>query len=289
MKKTLALLFIIFGLTTARCQEEIHKEYLGDNFSLEGTLTAFKKATSLEQFERLLNNRNSNINNLDLNNDGAIDYINVADIKNGDSHVLVLSTFLNETDKQDIATISLDRTGDAEALLQIEGDLDLYAANTILEPTEEKETLQESTGGPNIPTIEVESLLVNVWAWPCVHYIYGTRYVVWVSPYRWNYYPHRWNPWRPFAYTLFYIRCAPYRMMFHTVATRRNVAAKTTYLYNRHSSTLLLNNSRGNSIFNKKINVRNSKVIPARRILTRTIPVRKGILSGLGIKRTGRR
>jgi hypothetical protein len=289
MRKILSLLFIIFGLTASWCQEQMHTEYLGDNFSLEGALTVFKKATSLEQFERLLNNRNSNVNNLDLNNDGAIDYINVADIKNGDSHVLVLSTFLNETEKQDIAILSLDRTGDAEALLQIEGDIDLYADNSIVEPTEEKETLQESTGGPKTPTIEVQSLLVNVWTWPCVHYIYGTRYVVWVSPYRWNYYPHRWNPWRPFAYNLFSIRCAPHRMMFHTVGIRRNVAAKTTYLSNRHSSTLLLTNSRGNTIFNKKINTRKIKVLPARRIPIRTIPVRKGILSGLGIKRAGRR
>jgi len=181
MRKYFSTLFIIFGLSTTWCQEVPSLEYPGDNFSLAGALTAFKKATSLEQFERLLNNRNSYVSNLDLNNDGAIDYINVEDIKNGNSHVLVLSTFLNEIEKQDIATLSIDKIGEAEAVVQIEGDPDLYAANNVLEPTEEIEILPVHTKGPNMLAVEVKSVLLNVWTWPCIQFIYGASYQVWVS------------------------------------------------------------------------------------------------------------
>jgi len=121
----------------------------------------------------------NNVNNLGLNDDGEIDYISVDDIKNGNTHIIVLSTYLLETEKQDIATISIEKTGEEQAFLQIEGDSNLYAKNTIIEPIEEKETLKDAKdGGPTTPIIEVQSLIVNAWFWPCVSYIYAPHYVI---------------------------------------------------------------------------------------------------------------
>ncbi len=51
----------------------------GDNFSLEGALTMFQKASSPEEFEKMLNTENNHVNNLDLNGDGQIDYVRVID------------------------------------------------------------------------------------------------------------------------------------------------------------------------------------------------------------------
>ena len=51
----------------------------GDNFSLEGALELFKQAESPEHFEELLNKEDHQVNNLDLNEDGDIDYIRVID------------------------------------------------------------------------------------------------------------------------------------------------------------------------------------------------------------------
>ena len=47
----------------------------GDNFSLEAAIELFKKSTSPEDFEKRLNTENNDVNNLDLNEDGEIDYI----------------------------------------------------------------------------------------------------------------------------------------------------------------------------------------------------------------------
>ena len=46
---------------------------LGDNFSLEGALDVLKNASTLENFEKQLNNKDSDVNNLDLNDDGDIE------------------------------------------------------------------------------------------------------------------------------------------------------------------------------------------------------------------------
>mgnify|MGYP000992133762 CR=1 FL=1 len=59
----------------------------------------FKKSSSIEEFEKLINTEESNVNNLDLNEDGEIDYINVESIKEGDTHVLILSSYLNEKEE----------------------------------------------------------------------------------------------------------------------------------------------------------------------------------------------
>ncbi len=240
MKKQLSLLLVVLGMATAFSQVDNRPVNTGDDFSLEGALAMFKKANSLEEFEKLLNEENNNVNNLDLNNDDDIDYIVVEDIKEGDSHIIVLSTYLNEKEKQDIATIGIEKTGENQALLQIEGDTDLYPENTIIEPT------------------------VNVWLWPSVRFLYGPRYVVWVSPYRWGYYPRWWRPWRPIAHPVFYAHCAPHRVYYRPVASRRVVVARRAYAPRRHSSTLVVHNRRGTTVVHK--NRRGSvKVVKTRR------------------------
>ena len=172
MKKSLSLLLVVLGITTAFSQEDNRPVNTGDDFSLEGALVLFKKATTLEEFEKLLNEENNNVNNLDLNNDDDIDYVTIEDIKDGDSHVIVLSTYLDEKEKQDIATISIEKTGENQAVLQIEGDNDLYPENTIIEPFEEKEILKSSKGGPNTFDIDTQIISVNVWLWPSVRFLY---------------------------------------------------------------------------------------------------------------------
>ena len=61
----------------------------GDHFSLMGALELFKQSKSLEAFEKSINQENSYINNLDLNQDGDIDYIRVEDHADQDVHAIV--------------------------------------------------------------------------------------------------------------------------------------------------------------------------------------------------------
>jgi hypothetical protein len=281
MKNTLSILVLLLGLGTVWCQESNQTPFLGENFSLEGALAMLKKANSLKQFERLINDRKNNVTNLDLNADGEIDYITVEDLKNEDTHVLVLSTLLNETEKQDVATISIEKTGESEVYLQIEGDAELYAANTIVEPTEEKETLQDAKGGPNTSNIIIQTMAVNVWSWPCIHYMYSPKYVIWVSPYRWNFRPNWWRPWRPFAFNVFFVKCAPHRLWFHSVGTRRMISAKKTYASIRHTSALVVRTKKGVTIAREITRGTRIKNIPNKRVRLNNTPIYRGLSNGV--------
>jgi len=276
MKNTLLLLTLVLGMSAAFAQEDTRPVNTGDNFSLEGALAMFKNATSLEAFEKLLNEESNNVNNLDLNDDGDIDYITVTDMKEGNSHVIVLSTFLANKEKQDIATIGIEKTGDATAVLQIEGDTDLYPANTIVEPIDEKEVIIKGSKGPSADEVEVQVVIVNVWLWPCVQFMYAPAYVVWVSPYYWGYYPRWWRPWRPWNHPVFYAHCAPHRLYYRPVTTRRVVVAHRAYTPNRHSSTLVVHNRRGTTVIhrNPRGGVRATTVprTPSRGIRNATTP-----------------
>ncbi|MBI3218585.1 MAG: hypothetical protein HYZ44_03670 [Bacteroidetes bacterium] len=199
----------------------------GDNFSLEGALELFKKSTSPEEFEKLLNTEDSNVNNLDLNGDGETDYINVIDQTKKGAHAFVLQVAVSETENQDIAVIELEKTGNDKAVAQIVGDEDMYGEQTIVEPTEEVVT--------NAGTSRTQ-VVVNVWAWPSVRYVYAPAYGVWASPYRWRNYPGWWRPWRPIRYRAFYAYRAPYRSQYVVVSTHRVVRAHRVYVPHRVTS-----------------------------------------------------
>lgn len=251
MKKITTALFVVLGMTLGFSQESEKPQFIGENFSLEGALAIFKESKSPEEFEKLINEEGNNVNNLDLNNDGSIDYISVDAIQKNEIHVLVLSTFLNEKEKQDIATIGIEKTGTEEAILQIEGDPELYAENTIAEPFETEDIIEKSKSGPDQPKISSTRIVVNVWFWPSVRFLYAPGYVVWVSPHRWGFYPRWWKPWRPSHHSIFHSRCAPHRVYYHRTSTHRVVVAQKTYSPRRHASTLVVKNRRGTTVIHK--------------------------------------
>lgn len=252
MKKTILLLLLLVTTATAFSQEDTHSANTGDDFSLEGALEMFKNSNSLEEFEKSLNQENNQVNNLDLNGDGQTDYINVEDIKENDSHIIIMSTYLNETEKQDIALIAIEKTSDGRAELQIEGDEDLFPKNTIIEPTsEEKGAVQQLKAESNVAVVSNAAPTINVWVWPSVRYLYAPGYVVWVSPYRWRAYPRWWRPWRPVAHAVFYSYGVRYRPHYHFVTARRAIVVRNVYRPRRHSSTLVVHNRRGTTVVHK--------------------------------------
>lgn len=254
MKKlfTTVVLFFI-GITTSFSQADSEKDTTSnynDNFSLEGALAMFKQANTLEEFEKLINAENNSVNNLDLNNDDTIDYISVNSIKENDTHVIVLQTWINETEKQDIATIGIEKTGDSEAQLQIIGDEDLFGENAIAEPFEVTETLEKGKG-PAFPDITVNRVFVNVWLWPCVRFVYAPRYVVYTSPFRWSMYPNWWKPWRPVKVAVFRSRVIVHNNQYHRTPTYRVVKAKKIYAPRRNHVTVVVKNKRGTTVIHK--------------------------------------
>jgi len=87
-------LFLIFGSVAVFAQSD-SASIPGDNFSLEGALELFKKSTSPEEFEKMLNAPDSKVNNLDLNGDGDVDYIRVIDKNEGNVHAFILQSVIS--------------------------------------------------------------------------------------------------------------------------------------------------------------------------------------------------
>jgi len=242
----------------------------GDNFSLQGALDMFKKAGSPEELEKLINAQDNGVNNLDLNGDGQTDYIKVIAKRQGDTHVFILQDIVSGTESQDIAVIELAKTGDANAVVQIVGDEDIFGDSTIVEPRSESTSYQNTSAtgedlavlaaghGPHIAISPANTgyaphttftpsgigIVINVWAWPCVRFVYAPTYVPWVSPWGWRRYPAYWHPWRPLAWT--YYRPVRYRYYPHytVVRTNRVVVARTIYRPVRVTSVTVYNRNR---------------------------------------------
>lgn len=250
--------------------------YAGDHFSLEGALSLFQKAKSVEEFEKALNKENNNVNNLDLNEDGDIDYIRVVDNMDGDVHAIVLQVPISENESQDLAVIEIEKTGPEDAILQIIGDEEVYGESTIVEPFDLEADETKGRGPADI--VAFKRVVVNVWFWPSVRFVYGPRYRAWVSPFRWRVYPRWWSPWRPRPFSTFYVGVRPYRTNFRVVSTHRVVRAHKVYVPKRRTST---------TVVRKTTLVRTSKGGTAVRRTTTT--TRKAQAQGAGRAKAAKR
>jgi hypothetical protein len=228
INRLISLLFLMTGWIAAQGQNQI--EVPGDNFSLEGALELFKKSASPQEFEKLLNDPESRVNNLDLNGDGYIDYIRVYDIQEGNVHAFVIQAVITDREFQDVAVITLEKLANGKAVLQITGDEDIYGIETIIEPTQEVRTYAGTTSS---------RVVVNVWAWPSVQYIYGPYYSTWISPWGWGYRPHWYRPWRPVVYYDYYSYWRPYHRYYTPCYTHRVVFAHRIYRSHRSTSVIV--------------------------------------------------
>ncbi len=264
MKRNLIILFLLSlfnGLTYAQTDSQ-NNEYIGDNFSLEGALNVFKNSSNIEEFEKEINQENQNVNNLDLDNNGETDYISVESMKEGDNHNIILYTYLLENERQDIAVIEIEKTGKEDALLQIIGDEALYKENIIVEPIDMTEP-SEKGQGTYIENAKPR-IVVNVWFWKPIRFIYGPGYSVWVSPYRWHFYPKWWKPWKPIRYHVFYTKTAPQRVVYHRTTVHRIKYAHAIYHPHRKTSTTIIKHGKNTTVVhkNRKGNV---KVVKTKR------------------------
>lgn len=216
MKKPhLSLLFILLFFSSfviANAQDSIEKLNLpGDNLNLYSVLKIFQESPTLESFEKSLNDPDSKVNNLDLNNDNEIDYIKVIDHIDGDVHNIVLQDITGNSENQDVAVVVVQKLKDNQVQIQIIGDEDLYGKNYIIEPNFEDDDLYSKrtpnpgyTAGGN-QTIIVEHISRRaIYDWPIVRIIYMPNYMAWSSPWNWGYYPIYWHPWTPYFWHEYY-------------------------------------------------------------------------------------
>ncbi|MEZ4997449.1 MAG: hypothetical protein R2758_08315 [Bacteroidales bacterium] len=211
MKKFISttILTVLMASAAVAGRQDYPEEYLGlpgDNLNLYAVMKLFQESETLEAFERSLNDEDSRINNLDLNNDGYVDYLTVTDYPNGDVHTIVMRSVLDRNEYQDVAVFTVEKLRNGEVQIQLIGDEALYGRNYIVEP------IYAETPNPGYRgrTVQRENVTVvtttyyEVAAWPMISFIYSPRYVVWRSNWYWGYYPVYYRPWRPLYWHYYY-------------------------------------------------------------------------------------
>lgn len=212
MKKTITLLvFLIAVALQLQAQSKQPKQLglPGDNLNLYAALKLFQESKTLEDFEKAINDPEQKINNLDLDGDDQIDYINVVDKVKDDVHSITLRVDINNREQQDIAVFVVTKESNNQVYIQVVGDEDLYGKDYIIEPNYANE------GRPNpgfrsdfddeyIPAERRVVSYVEVASWPIVQYIYVPTYRPWISIWGFNRYPGWWRPWRPYSWHWYY-------------------------------------------------------------------------------------
>jgi hypothetical protein len=195
----------LFAFGTLIKAQELKEGYLGlpgDNLNLYAVMELFQKSKTLEDFERSLNDKDTRINNLDLNGDDQVDYLTVTDHVDGISHTIVLQDALGQNDNQDVAVFTVQKYSDGTVQIQLIGDESLYGKNYIIEPNYDNngEYLNQSYMEQRDNVQVILTTPHEVAYWPVIRFIYGPDYVVWHSLWYWGHYPYYWHHWNPFAW-----------------------------------------------------------------------------------------
>ncbi|HMB62212.1 MAG TPA: hypothetical protein VKN36_04005, partial [Eudoraea sp.] len=151
---------------------------ISKNLDLEAVASLFGDAKDLEEFEYKLNDPEAQISNLDLNEDGQVDYLRVVEIAEEDTHLIALQSVLGEDIYQDVATIEVEKDDQGIPRVQVVGDVYLYGPGYII-----------------VPDYVHRPVMFSVFWRPF--------YRPYRSVFYWGYYPghfHYWKPLPPHAY-----------------------------------------------------------------------------------------
>ncbi len=151
---------------------EATSEEISQHLDLEAVASIFADSKDLAAFEYALNDPETQISNLDLNEDDQVDYLRVMESSEKSTHVVAIQAVLGKNIYQDVATIEVEKDSDGNPRAQFVGDVFLYGPNYIIEP-------------------------VYVYR-PVIFSIFWRPYYrPYRSVYYWGYYPKHWHYWRP--------------------------------------------------------------------------------------------
>ena len=170
MKTKVTSLLVVMILATISCMAqkritvEVPTDDISKNLDLKAVATAFGESKDLEEFEQRLNDNESHISNLDLNNDGEVDYLRVIEDNKNATHNILIQAVIGKDNYQDVATILVERNSNNKTTVEIVGDQNLYGENNVIEP-------------------------VYLYTPSIFSYLWTPGYYSWYSPYYWGYYP----------------------------------------------------------------------------------------------------
>lgn len=212
----------------------------GEDFDLEALPGVLEKISSFEDLEEAINKEGNDVNNIDLDGDGEVDYVMIQMENEGDTYIAFFRVAMSDTEFQDIATIEMEKQSATTASFQIVGDEALYGADYILEPEGGVVDISESSSGsvggkggpapyliPPPPAVRV-SICVGV---------FRPGFVLFVSPWGFHRHPVWFRPWRPIARSTFRARSARmHRSAFRRTSHRRSHHAHNMQKKHHHSS-----------------------------------------------------
>ncbi len=192
MKPIAAVLLVGVLFTTTQCVAQGNVTYapqrninvqaqsndISYNLDLQAVASIFGESRDLQDFEMRLNDYDAQISNLDLNNDGEVDYLRVIESSENNVHLVVVQAVLDRDVYQDVASIVVDRTRYQKTYVQVIGDPYLYGNNYIIEPM----------------YVSTPSIFSFFW---------GSSYQSWSSPYYWGYYPRYYHNRSPFEVNIY--------------------------------------------------------------------------------------
>ena len=224
MKTKIGLLMIVFlvAISNLNAQDvttvEATDSDISENLDLEAVASVFGESEDLEDFEKRLNDPETQISNLDLNEDGEVDYLRVIESSKDETHLVTIQAVIEKDKYQDVAVIDVEKDSEGETQVQVVGDVYMYGPDYIITP------------------VYVHPPVIVVWFW-------GPYYNPWRSPYYYGYYPPYYRPWRPYP--------APrYRTNVHVHVNVNNSYNKTT-VRKSNTSVELQNKSRKNDFGSK--------------------------------------
>ena len=193
----LSISFISFSSFSQTANDEPLLGLPGDALDLYAVLDLFQKSKTIEDFEKSLNDEKTGISNLDLNNDGNVDFIKVVTETDGDDFLFIIQDPISKKEIQDVAVISVSKDAADKVSLQIIGDEDLYGKDYVVEPATEISpgvTANPAYVGNDPVTVNVEATtkVIVVESTPVVQYVYSPAYIPYYPPYYYGYYPRYW-------------------------------------------------------------------------------------------------
>jgi hypothetical protein len=195
------LLFLLAGTAFPQEVETVTAKHadIGEGLDLQAVSELFKDSKNLEEFEQSLNDPDVGINNLDLDDNGEVDFIRVVEEVADDTHVIILQALLGEDEIQDVATIEMEKSDEDEVNLQVHGNEDIYGSDYYVAPS-----------------------VVHVHTWPVVRWVYRPGYRPYRSVYRFGAYPRWWKPYRHVTVTVYRPRISRWTGRKHFVVTRKS-------------------------------------------------------------------
>ncbi len=175
----------------------IQNYQMDQDLDLNAVASLFGDSRDLYDFEKRLNDPYYQISNLDLNDDGYVDYLRVIETVDGSFHFIVIQAVIGNRRYQDIATIEVYKSYN-QTYVQVVGNTYIYGPNYIVEP--------------------------NYYYTPEIFKIFWQPrfYHAYRSSYRWRHYPSYYRPWRPVS--------VPY---YHR-HIRKHISHRNSYRYTKH-------------------------------------------------------